>query len=333
MPRAIWTGTIGFGLVNVPVSLYPATKRKDVRFHEIDRLSGRRIRHQKVVEDVSTPSLTLPTRGRELMGSGGEGESARGREELERMVVPTPSLTLPTRGRESVEGESPLRMVSAPEVLKGFEVSRDRYVTVDRDELEELAPERSRSIDVEQFVNAADVDPIFFDTSYYVVPRRDHERAFGLLVDAMEATKKLAIAWFVLRRKRYLAALRPHGRVMVLATMFHADEVLTVDALEPAAPSDLRKKEKEMAELLVNTLSGPFEPERYPDEYRKRLTALIEGRAASAAPAPQEVVTGTGIQDLMAALQASVEQARAARKGKRTKTAAKSSPKRKKKSA
>ncbi len=254
-------------------------------------------------------------------------------------VESTPSLFLPpprpspTRGEGETPEQAPLRMVSAPEVLKGFEVSRDRYVTVDREELEELAPERSRSIDVEQFVNATDVDPIYFDTSYYVVPRRDHERAFGLLVDAMEATKKLAIAWFVLRRKRYLAALRPHGRVMVLSTMFHADEVLPVEDLQPAAPRDLRKKEKEMAELLVNTLSGPFEPERYPDEYRKRLTALIEGRAASAAPAPQEIVTGTGIQDLMAALQASVEQARAARKGKTTKTAAKSSAKRKKKSA
>jgi DNA end-binding protein Ku len=120
---------------------------------------------------------------------------------------------------------------------------------------------------------------------------------------------------------------------MVLSTMFHADEVLPVDALEPAPPSDLRKKEKDMAELLVNTLSGPFEPERYPDEYRKRLTALIEGRAASAAPAPHEVVTGNGIQDLMAALQASVEQARAVRKGKPTKAAAKTVAKRKKKSA
>jgi len=291
MPRAIWTGTIGFGLVNVPVSLYPATKRKDVRFHEIDRVSGRRIRHQKVVEDIPTPSLFLPPP--QPSPTRGEGE--------------------PTRGREVLGGESPLRMVSAPEVLRGFEVSRDRYVTVDREELEALAPERSRSIDVEQFVNADDVDPIYFDTAYYVVPRRDHERAFGLLLEAMGQTKRIAIAWFVLRRKRYLAALRPYGRLMVLSTMFYADEILPATELEPTLPSDFRKKEREMGALLVKTLSGPFEPDRYPDEYRKRVAALIEGRAAHAQPAPVEAATSNSVSDLMAALQASVEQARTTR--------------------
>lgn len=305
MARAIWTGTIGFGLVSIPVRLYPATRRKDIRFHEIDRLSGRRIHHQKVVEEI--PSPALPTSSREMLE--------------------TPSSALPT-SRESLGAmeqrqarlglepgtEPPVRMVAAPDVLKGFEVAKDRYVTVGTDELEQMAPERSRTIDVEQFVDAAGIDPIYFDTSYYVVPERDHERAFGLLVEAMTETRRLAISWFVLRRKRYLATLRPYGRLMVLSTMFHADEILPVSELAPAPPRDLRKKEREMAALLINTLAGPFEPERYPDEYRQRLSALLENRAAEARPAPSEVLTGRGVQDLMAALQASVEQARAARK-------------------
>jgi DNA end-binding protein Ku len=128
----------------------------------------------------------------------------------------------------------------------------------------------------------------------------------------MRETKKIAICWFVLRRKRYLAALRPQGGLMVLATMFHADEILTAGELQPGKPSDLRKNEREMAALLINTLSGPFEPERYPDDYRQRLKTLIEGRAASARPAVPEVTTGGGVDDLMAALRASVEQARLA---------------------
>ena len=314
MPRAIWTGTIGFGLVSVPVRLYPATKRKDIRFHQIDRLTGRRIRHQKVVEEAPSPETPQTLASHESRGSRGPaGPPTRGRE-----IMPPP-----TRGRESAEQ---LRMVAEPDVLKGFEVARDRYVTVDREELEELAPERSRTIDVEQFVDSDAIDPLYFDVSYYVVPERDHERAFGLLVEAMGETKKIAISWFVLRRKRYLAALRPYGRLMVLSTMFYADEILPAADLEPAAPRDLRKKETEMAELLVKTLSGPFEPERYPNEYRQRLSALIEGRAASARPAPTAVLTGSGVQDLMAALQASVEQARAARKQPRQ-------PKRKRKTA
>jgi DNA end-binding protein Ku len=320
MARAIWTGTISFGLVSVPVRLYPATRRKDVRFHEIDRLSGQRIRHQKVVEVAPTPTLPREL-GREI--------SARGEEDL------SSHPGAPERGRESFQpqgggkfGPEAPQPVAASDVVKGYEVAKDRYVTVDREELEELAPERTRAIDVEQFVDASAVDPIYFDVSYYAVPDRDYERAYGLLVDAMRETKKIAIAWFVLRRKRYLAALRPQGRLMVLTTMFHADEILPTAELERAKPADLRKNEREMAALLINTLSGPFEPDRYPDQYRQKLNALIEGRAASARPAGIEVPTGTGVQDLMSALRASVEQARLA-----AKTRSKPAARRKRKSA
>jgi DNA end-binding protein Ku len=304
MARAVWSGTISFGLVSVPVRLYPATKRKDLRFHEIDRLSGQRIRHQKVVEAAPSPTVARE-RGREISARTDVGPlpilPPRGKE-----------LFQPPRGSESVRPMP--QPVAAGDVIKGYEVAKDRYVTVDREELEELAPERTRAIDVEQFVDASAVDPIYFDVSYYAVPDRDYERAYGLLVDAMRETKKIAIAWFVLRRKRYLAALRPQGRLMVLTTLFHADEILPTADLEPSKPADLRKNEREMASLLINTLSGPFEPERYPDQYRQRLNELIEGRAASARPAGAEVPVGTGVQDLMSALRASVEQARLASK-------------------
>jgi DNA end-binding protein Ku len=206
--------------------------------------------------------------------------------------------------------------VAAPDVVKGFEVAKDRYVAVAREELEELAPERTRTIDVEQFVDASSIDPIYYETSYYAVPDRDYERAYGLLVDAMRETKRIAICWFVLRRKRYLAALRPLGRLMVLALMFHADEILPTTGLEPRKPADLRKNEREMAALLINTLSGPFEPQRYPDDYRQRLKTLLEGRAGSARPATAEVTTGSRVDDLMATLRASVEQARRVSKGR-----------------
>ena len=296
MARAVWSGTISFGLVSVPVRLYPATRRQDIRFHEIDRSSGQRIRHQKVVE-VAAPTLPAPIGGGDHRTpspvQGHEDMAERGSEV--RAVESAPAMPQP---------------VAAGDVVKGFEVAKDRYVTVAREELEELAPERSRTIDVEQFVDASAIDPIYYETSYYAVPDRDYERAYGLLVDAMRETKRVAICRFVLRRKRYLAALRPHGRLMVLALMFHADEILPAASLEPSVPTDLRKKEREMAALLINTLSGPFEPERYPDDYRQRLKTLIEGRAASARPATAAVTSGTGVDNLMAALRASVEQAR-----------------------
>jgi DNA end-binding protein Ku len=317
MARAVWSGTISFGLVSVPVRLYPATRRQDIRFHELDRSSGQRIRHQKVVE-VAAPIPTLTREwGRELSDRGTE--------------IVAPTLPSPASGGgvdRTWTAEAEKRPVAAPDVVKGFEVGKDRYVTVAREELEELAPERSRTIDVEQFVDASAIDPIYYETSYYAVPNRDYERAYGLLVDAMRETKRIAICWFVLRRKRYLAALRPHGRLMVLALMFHADEILPAAELEPAKPTDLRKNEREMAALLINTLSGPFEPERYPDEYRQRLKTLIEGRTATARPATAQIPTGSGVNDLMAALRASVEQARQASKSR-----AKPAARRKRKSA
>jgi DNA end-binding protein Ku len=295
MARAVWSGTISFGLVSVPVRLYPATRRQEIRFHEIDRSSGQRIRHQKVVDEVPRQE------GRRIEAPTLPPAASGGGRFVPETFVPTP------RERQTV---------AAADVVKGFEVAKDRYVTVAREELEQLAPEQSRTIDVEQFVDASAIDPIYYETSYYAVPDRDYQRAYGLLVDAMRETSKVAIAWFVLRRKRYLAALRPQGRLMVLTTMFHADEILPTAELEPAKQTDLKKKEREMAALLINTLSGPFEPERYPDDYRQRLKTLIEGRAATARPATAEVAAGSGVNDLMAALRASVEQARLASKSR-----------------
>jgi DNA end-binding protein Ku len=300
MARAVWSGSISFGLVSVPVRLYPATRRKDVRFHEIDRASGQRVRHQRVVE---TPIEPL---------------------EAERWPTPAPAASRrplplqeehpPRRATTALEVPAFAQPVSAGDVLKGFEVAKDRYVTVGKEELEELAPERTRTIDVEQFVDVSAVDPLYYDISYYAVPDRGHERAYNLLVDAMRETRRIAIAWFVLRRKRYLVALRPHGRLMVLTTMYHADEILPASELEPSAAGDLSKKERDMAALLITTLAGPFEPERYPDEYRQRLRALIDGRAGSARPSPTAVPTSRGVQDLMSALRASVELARQERR-------------------
>jgi DNA end-binding protein Ku len=300
VPTASWTGTIGFGLVNVPVRLYPATRKKDVRFHELDRLTGQRVRHQRVrtSEPVEPPRWQAGAPSEPALEPGGLIDR-----QLAAMVKHPARVTPPS---------APPREVQAEDVQKGFEIARDQYVTASPEELAALAPEPSRTIEIVQFVDASAVDPIYFDSSYYAVPERDAVRSFALLRDGMEKTGAVAISWFMLRRKRRLAAVRPFGSVMLVTSMLHADEILPAPTLG-AEPEDLTRKERDLAALLINTLRGPFEPERYPDEYREKLLAMLQGRAGSAVKTTREPTGSGAVPDLMAALKASLDQAKKAR--------------------
>lgn len=286
MPNAVWTGSLSLGLVVVPVRLYPAVHRKTVRFHELDR-SGRRVRHMRVSEpDVDwEPTAFL------------EPEPAHPREAFER----PPSVD-----------DAPSPSLSFGEIRKGYEVAPGQYVSMTREEVAALAPERTRVIDVEQFVDLSAVDPIFFESRYYVVPDREWSSPFHVLRQAMAAADRMAIAWFTMRSRRHLSAIRAYGDVMLLTTMVHADEVLAADFWTPDADVAPTEKELTMARLLIDTLSRPFEPERYPDEHRQRVLQAIEERTPSMAPEPA-VPSPTRVLDLMAALEASVKAAKAAR--------------------
>jgi DNA end-binding protein Ku len=216
------------------------------------------------------------------------------------------------RGQTLPDLETTSSALAFEEIRKGFEVAPGRYVSMTREEVAALAPERSRVIDVQQFVDIAAVDPIYFESRYYVVPDREWSSPFRVLRQAMAAADRMAIAWFTLRSRRYLSAIRPFGDVMLLTTMVHADEVQKADFWNPDADRAPTEKELKMARLLIDTLSGPFEPERYPDEYRDRVLRAIAEKtpskvAESAAPSPTRVI------DLMAALEASVKAAKAER--------------------
>jgi DNA end-binding protein Ku len=293
MPAAIWTGSLSLGLVVVPVRLYPAIKKKRIRFHELDR-AGRRIHHVR----VSEPDI--------------EWEAPP----FSRNEPAFP----PSQDLLSYEPEpSSLGQVAYEQIRKGYEVAPGEYVSMSREEVAALAPEKSRVIDVQQFVDVAAVDPVYFESRYYVVPDRDSTRQFALLRQALADAGRMAIAWFTLRSRRYLAGIRAYDEGMLLTTMVHADEVAPLDFWLPneeKAPSD---KELKMARLLIDTLTGPFEPERYPDEHRQRLLAAIEAKTPVTEPAAPP--SPTKVLDLMAALEASVKAARAARTKEERRTA------------
>lgn len=282
MPTALWTGSLSFGLVVIPVRVYPAVRKKVVRFREIDA-SGRRIRHVRVADPE--PQLDYEP------------------------SPPAPSLTWTPSPAADVPAASE---IPYEEIRKGFEIAPGQYVSLTREEVQALAPERSRSIDVEQFVETSAVDPIYFESRYYVAPDRGAVTAFQLLRNAMLESDRMAIAWITLRQRRYLAAIRPFGdEVMLLTTMVHADEVLPAEFWMPESGAPPSEKELRMARMLIDALAGPFVPERFTDEHRDRVLRAIEQHkpieAPDSPPSPARVL------DLMAALEASVKAAKAAR--------------------
>jgi DNA end-binding protein Ku len=175
-----------------------------------------------------------------------------------------------------------------------------------------LAPESSRSIDIEEFVDLAEIDPLYFEHSYYLVPDGPAARPYALLVEAMAGTGKVGIGRFVLRTKQYLAALRPHDGALVLSSLFFADEVIEPEELEVATTKDTKPSEREvtMARQLVSSLSADWEPAKYRDDYREKVIELIEAKAAGNEIAvPEAPEHPAPVLDLMAALEASLARA------------------------
>ena len=202
-------------------------------------------------------------------------------------------------------------------IVKGYEISKGRYIVVDPDELEPFIPAATKSIELQEFVDLDEIDPVYFDAAYIVAPDRT-PKPYALLARAMEAANKVAIGRFVMRNKQYVAALRAADGVLLMSTMVFADEVVplaAVDELGAAKGVEVSDKEVLMAEALVESLSAEFEPAKYRDEYREQVLDLIERKAAGEefeAPAP--AAAAPAVVDLMAALEASVKAAKAARK-------------------
>jgi DNA end-binding protein Ku len=201
--------------------------------------------------------------------------------------------------------------VQYEDIVKGYELTKDRYVVITPDELESLDPEKTRSIDIEDFVDLQDIDPVYYDHPYYLVPDKGASKAYGLLLHAMEEADKVAIARVVIRSKEQLVAIRPaFGRALMMETMVFADEVVSpedIDDLPEAADLKISDRELKMAQQLIDSLSSEFEPEKYKDEYREKVLELIERKAAGEEIAVQpEAPQPKKVPDLMAALEASL---------------------------
>lgn len=207
--------------------------------------------------------------------------------------------------------------VAYDEIVKGFEVSPGQYVVIDPAELEALDPEATHTIDIEDFVDLADIDPLYYDASYYVMPDERGAKPYRLLVQAMTEAKKVGIARVVMRTKGYLAALRPVEDLLVLSTMNYADEIAPVEELGeiPGAEQKVADREVKMAQALIESLSTKFDPTNYTDEYRDQVLEMIDRKAEGEelVTQPVEGDKPAPVVDLMAALEASLKAAKSNR--------------------
>jgi DNA end-binding protein Ku len=260
--RAIWKGAVSFGLVNVPVRLFAATQEHDIRFHQVHRADGGRIRMKRTC---------------------------------------------------SVCGEE----VSYDQLAKGYEADDGRLVILTEDDFEQLPLATGHEIDVVEFVPAEQVDPIMFGRSYYLEPDARALKPYALLREALNDTERMAVVKVALRQRESLAVLRVRDKVIMLQTLLWPDEIRAADFEVLDTDVELRPQELRMAASLVESMAAEFEPDQFDDEYQKALSELVEAKLAGAEPAPAaaEDITGGGrdVVDLLSALQASVDRAKASR--------------------
>jgi DNA end-binding protein Ku len=256
MPRSLWTGSLSFGLVNVPVALFSAAVDQDIHFHQLHEKDGARIETRRFC------------------------------------------------AKEDAE-------VAYEDIGHGYELDSGKQVVLTDEELDAVAPRKTRTIDIQSFVDAADVDPIVFDHPYWLVPTGDSEgprRAYRLLVEAMADVDRVALGRFVLRTKEYLVAVRVRDGLLSLTTMLFADEIRDSKGIAPGGRKP-DKKAVDEAVRLVEALGGDFDPGDYRDEYRKRLRAVIKDKEKGGTiEAPEQDEEPAAADDLMAALRKTMEE-------------------------
>jgi DNA end-binding protein Ku len=261
MPRPLWSGSISFGLVSIPVRMFSATSSKEVRFHFLDRRDRNPIGYDKINKETG-------------------------------------------------------KHVDPDDIVRGFEVQKGQFVELSDDDIDRLDVELTHSIDICDFVSLDQIDPIFFRQAYYLTPQEGAEKPYRLLVKALDATGRVAIAKVVIRNKQHLACLRPFEGVLVLETMYYADEVRDPAELAPSeAKAELRKAEVDMAKTLVENLTAEFDPAKYDDRYRHELLELIQAKAEGQ-PLPEPAEPRAEVVDLMQALRESVEHTKRRRRAR-----------------
>lgn len=256
--RPIWKGAISFGLVNIPIILYPATRREELRFHFLRKSDLSPINNKRVAE-------------------------ADGKE------------------------------VAWDEIVRGYQYEKGKFVVLNDDDFARVDVEATQTVDIQEFVDVDEINPMFFSKPYYMEPAKGGEKAYALLREVLSGTKKVGIAKVVIKTREHLAAVKAQGDALVLELMHFIGEIIDPKELQVPGEKKIGKKEADMAKQLVESMSGQWEPEKYKDDYKEALMGVIEEKVAAggkevAKPRKTQGVKATNVIDLVAVLQKSIQE-------------------------
>jgi DNA end-binding protein Ku len=265
MARAIWKGSISFGLVNIPIALYPATRREELSFHLLRKSDLSPVNYKRVAEKD---------------------------------------------GKE----------VPWDQIVKGYEYEKGKYVVLKEEDFQRVDLEATQTVDIQDFVDLDEIDPIFFYKPYYLEPQKGGDKAYALLRNALKHSKKVGVAKVVIKTREYLAGVKPEDGALVLELMHFADELADTSRLHIPKKVEVGKREMNMARSLINSMSAKWNPEKYKDDYREALMEVIEEKVEAGGKEieerPRRAPKPTKVIDLVSVLQKSLEQAATKQKAK-----------------
>jgi len=263
MARAIWKGSISFGLVNIPIALYPATRREELKFRLLRKTDLSLVNYKRVAE---------------------------------------------TDGKE----------VPWDQIVKGYEYEKGKYIVLKDEDFQRVDVEATQTVDIQDFVELDEIDPIFFYKPYYLEPQKGGDKAYALLRDALKDSKKVGVAKVVIKTREYLAGVKPEDGALVLELMHFADELANTSKLHIPKKVEIGKREITMAKSLIDSMSSKWNPEKYKDDYRKALMEVIEEKVEAGGKEieekPKKAPKPTKVIDLVSVLQKSLEETGAKRK-------------------
>lgn len=314
MATAVWKGHLTFGLVSIPIRLHRAARAEKISFRQLHRTYAPAVEAPKPQRGRPLPPPedepedlppALPVRGPRLnQAAAFEMPPQRsGRQE------PAPPMPVVSRVQQRLYNETAEEQIERSELVKGYEYEPDRFVVIEEDELRAITPETARNMQILEFVKLEEIDPVYFESSYYVSPEKAGEKAYALLYEALKRSGYVALAEFAMHRREHVVVVRAGKRGIILHTLFYNSEVRRDDEY-PANDSLVNPKELDVAILLVQSMSGHFEPDKFRDTYREKLEALIEAKIQGREVARTPTAKPAPVVDIMDALQKSLQMAR-----------------------